>query len=77
METHRAVQDATPDATPLLEAQIDALRHVYFCDNNWTISVRTAMTFGRTVIDGGRKPSGWPCPAVASRPWWRRTGSKA
>jgi excisionase family DNA binding protein len=81
-ETYRAEQHVTPDATPLLEAQISALRQVSELLRQQLDDVRGDRDDLREDRDRWRAQAerlALPAPAtaVASRPWWRRIGSKA
>jgi excisionase family DNA binding protein len=73
-ETHRAEQDATP----LLEAQISALRQVSELLRQQLDDVREDRDDIREDRDRWRAQAerlALPAP-VNSRPWWRRIGSK-
>jgi excisionase family DNA binding protein len=74
-ETHREEQDATPDVTPLLEAQINALRQVSELLRQQLDDTREDRDRWRAQAERLALPA--PATAVASRPWWRRIGSKA
>jgi len=81
-ETHRADQDATPDVTPVLEAQINALRQVSELLRQQLDDTRKDREDLREDRDRWRSQAerlALPAPATAgaSRPWWRRIGSKA
>jgi hypothetical protein len=82
-ETHRAEQDATPDVTPLLEAQINALRQVSELLRQQLEDSRKDRDDVREDRDRWRSQAerlALPAPAtpiphvptraVASRPWW-------
>jgi excisionase family DNA binding protein len=80
--TDSAEQDAIPDATPVLEAQINALRQVSDLLRQQLNDLREDRDDLREDRDRWRSQAerlALPAPAtaVASRPWWRRVGSKA
>jgi excisionase family DNA binding protein len=75
-------QAATPDVTPVLEAQINALRQVAELLRQQLDDTRKDREDLREDRDRWRSQAerlALPAPAtaVASRPWWRRIGSKA
>jgi excisionase family DNA binding protein len=80
-ETHREEQDATPEVTPLLEAQINALRQVSELLRQQLDDIREDRDDIREDRDRWRAQAerlALPAPATPvasrSRPWWRRIG---
>jgi excisionase family DNA binding protein len=80
--TDSAEHDAIPDVTPVLEAQINALRQVSELLRQQLDDTRKDREDLREDRDRWRSQAERlalpaPAPMVASRSWWRRIGSKA